>query len=82
MLRISAAVCTHNGAAVLGKALRSLAAQTLPAEQFEVLVIDNASTDSTKAIVEEAARRQPSIRYIFEAKLGLSQARKPNEPVA
>ncbi len=75
MLCISAAVCTHNGAAVLGKALRSLAAQTLPAEQFEVLVIDNASTDSTKAIVEEAAMRQPSVRYIFEAKLGLSQAR-------
>lgn len=73
--RISAAVCTHNGAALLGKTLDSLAHQTLPAEEFEVLVVDNASVDSTREIVEEAARVCPNVHYVFEPKLGLSRAR-------
>ena len=73
--RISATVCTHNGAALLGKALDSLALQTLPGSDFEVLIVDNASTDSTRAVAEQAARGRANVRYIFEGKLGLSAAR-------
>lgn len=73
--RISATICTHNRAEYLGKALKSLSVQTLPAEDFEVLVVDNASTDDTAALVESVRPILPSLRYVFEGSLGLSRAR-------
>ena len=73
--RISATICTHNRAQYLGKALKSLSDQTLPATDFEVLVVDNASTDDTAALVESVQPMLPSLRYVFEGSLGLSRAR-------
>lgn len=74
-MRISVAVCTYNGAAVIRKALRSLEAQSLPESDFEILVIDNASSDETPLMVREESERRGNIRYIREEKLGLSVAR-------
>jgi glycosyltransferase involved in cell wall biosynthesis len=37
---------------LLQLALLSLQTQTLPDDQFEILVIDNGSTDHTKQVVE------------------------------
>jgi glycosyltransferase involved in cell wall biosynthesis len=73
--QISAIICTHNRAAYLRKAVRSLELQTLPAHAFEILVIDNCSTDETKRVVVEEFSHLPALRYIYEPKLGLSQAR-------
>lgn len=41
---------TRNRAETLQKCLSSLAVQTLPAERFEVIVVDNGSTDQTAAV--------------------------------
>ena len=71
---ISAVVCTHNRAEYLAKALVSLSGQSLPAEQYEVLVIDNSSTDKTPAVAEAYLGRS-NWRYIHEPVLGLSRAR-------
>lgn len=73
-VRISAIICTHNRADYLKKAIQSLADQTLPREQYEVVVVDNGSTDDTKAIVESFEHFE-NLRYIYEPTLGLSQAR-------
>lgn len=75
--RISAAVCTHNRAALLEGCLESLAAQTLESSDFEVLVVDNASTDATVEVVRRAQRRHGglAIRLLGEERLGLSHAR-------
>lgn len=72
--RISAIICTHNRSAYLRKAISSLVAQTLPIEEYEVIVVDNASTDNTRAVVDAFAGA-PNLRYIHEPVLGLSQAR-------
>lgn len=73
---ISVAVCTHNRADVLGGALASLAAQTLPAANWELLVVDNGSTDSTRQIVSDFQQATGlAVRYIFEARLGIALAR-------
>ena len=72
---ISVAVCTYNRADVLQKCLESLANQTADKEQFEVLIIDNNSTDNTKEITAEFCEKHENFRYIFEEKQGLSQAR-------
>lgn len=73
-IRISAIICTLNRAAYLEKAIQSLVHQTLPKEQYEVIVVDNGSTDDTKAVVE-GFEHFGNLRYIQEPIIGLSQAR-------
>lgn len=69
--QISATVCTHNRAAYLRKALQSLVAQSLPRDRYEILVIDNASTDDTAVVCAEFE----GVRRIEERRLGLNIAR-------
>ena len=45
---ISVVIPVRNGARSLPALLHSLAAQSLPAERFEVIVVDNGSADSTR----------------------------------
>lgn len=69
-------VCTHNRAELLRGALASLEGQTLARDRFEVLVVDNASTDATPTVVSEcAARGTIEVRYVRETELGLDAAR-------
>ncbi len=80
--RISAVVCTHNRADYLAKALNSLTRQSLPAFEFEILVVDNASTDGTARLVESVAAAVPNLRYVREERLGLSWARNAGAAAA
>lgn len=73
-IRISAIICTYNRAAYLQKAIQSLVDQTLPKEQYEIIVVDNGSTDNTKAIIE-GFEHFDNLRYIYEPIIGLSKAR-------
>lgn len=72
---LSIVVCTFNRAELLRGALRSLEQQSEPAESFEVLIVDNNSTDSTRAIAEEFCLRLPHFRLLQEPRQGLSCAR-------
>lgn len=74
-INISVAICTHNRDKHLGKALDSLVLQTLPVREFEIIVIDNKSTDRTKEIVLQYYKHVENLRYIYEPILGLSQAK-------
>ncbi len=69
----SVVICTHNRSDSLLRTLQSLEQQTLPHADFEVLVVDNASTDSTKEVVAQNMPKNGS--YLYEEKLGLSHAR-------
>ena len=66
---------TRDRAERLGLALRSLARQTLPLSNFEVVVVDNGSVDKTKAVVAEFENVFLSIRYIYEPSPGLHVGR-------
>jgi len=74
---ITVIVCTYNRSQSLPNALASLAAQTVPEPiEWEVLVVDNNSTDHTHEVVEEYSRRYPGrFRYVSELQQGLSYAR-------
>lgn len=74
-IRISVAVCTHNRASYLRKAIRSLLAQTLDPSLFEILIIDNASTDETRDVIESERPDTPAYRYINVPEVGVSHAR-------
>ncbi|MEM8641284.1 MAG: glycosyltransferase family 2 protein [Cyanobacteria bacterium P01_G01_bin.54] len=71
-MQLSAIICTHNRAAYLGKAIDSLLVQDY--SDYEILVVDNASTDETRSVVE-ARLPHPRLRYYYEPQLGLSVAR-------
>jgi glucosyl-dolichyl phosphate glucuronosyltransferase len=73
---ISVVMCTYNRAALLPAAIDDVLAQDHPATpQFELIVVDNNSPDSTPAIVERARARDSRVRYLFEPRQGLSHAR-------
>jgi glycosyltransferase involved in cell wall biosynthesis len=71
--QISAIICTHNRDQYLGAAIDSLLHQDF-AEEYEVIVVDNASSDRTREVVE-VRLSHPRLRYIHESVLGLSVAR-------
>lgn len=53
-MKISVIIPTYNRAEVLKKCLERLAEQTLEKEKFEVIVVDDGSSDGTKKVVEDA----------------------------
>jgi glucosyl-dolichyl phosphate glucuronosyltransferase len=76
-IRITAAICTHNRATLLPAAIDSLLAQNLPPTNYEILVIDNASTDETPQVIQRYLKAPGSIalRSAVQPVLGLSHAR-------
>ncbi len=81
---ISVVVCTHNRATLLGQALESLVSQTLNAARYEIIVVNNCSTDDTPGIVErfKGSRTIPLLRSVDEPALGLGHARNRGWQVA
>jgi glycosyltransferase involved in cell wall biosynthesis len=52
MIRISAIVCTFKRPEYLRQALQSLCDQSLPRDQYEIIVVDNAVQVETKQVVK------------------------------
>jgi glycosyltransferase involved in cell wall biosynthesis len=74
-LRFSVVICTHNRANLARNAIISVLEQDFPQEQYELLIIDNASTDGTRQMTQEFCSIYSNVRYIFEPNIGLSHAR-------
>ncbi len=72
---LTVAIPTYNRADFLRQTLAGLARQEFPRGSFEVLVIDNNSTDYTRAVVAEFAASNPAPRYVLETKQGLDYGR-------
>jgi glucosyl-dolichyl phosphate glucuronosyltransferase len=75
-MKISVVLCTYNRCEMLEPALDSLADSTLPAAvEWEILVVDNNSSDRTRSVVERFCKRYPGrFRYLFESRPGKSFA--------
>jgi len=75
-LDISVIICTYNRCDMLATVLRSLAALDVdPRLSWEVMVVDNNSTDRTREVVEQAAAEGlGNLRYLFEGRQGKSHA--------
>ncbi len=74
---ITVALCTHNHADRLPRTLADLGKLTQPSSPWEILLVDNASTDDTPALLADSAwwPHGVSVRIVREKRLGLSNAR-------
>lgn len=73
---VSVVVPTRNRAAMLGDCLDSLLRQSYPADRFEIVVIDDGSSDATAEVVAALGRRPtPQVRYVQQEPRGLNAAR-------
>ncbi len=67
--RVSVVIPSYNSASFLPEAIESVLKQTYPA--FEVIVVDDGSTDDTKAVCE----RYPTVQYVYQNNQGVAVAR-------
>jgi GT2 family glycosyltransferase len=70
---ISVLIASADQAAGLGATLESLCRQSLPAERFEVVVVDDGSTDGTDGVLRAFAGRLP-LRHSYQRRAGLASA--------
>ena len=79
MTSISIILCCHNSTERLPKTLRHLSKQTLGHADWEVIVVDNASTDGTADIAREIwddVGAPASLRVVNEKMPGIAYARR------
>jgi GT2 family glycosyltransferase len=69
-------ICSYNRAKLLERALRSLVRQTLPQDRFELIVVDDGSSDETAAVCESLRRDGlPRLKYVRTGHGGVASAR-------
>lgn len=75
---VSVIVCCHNSAERLPATLAHLAAQKIRSAAWEVIVVNNGSTDQTVNVAKQSwpDRLKPFFRILDEPKLGLTYARR------
>ncbi len=75
-MKLSVIVATYNRKHELKELFESLTNQTLPPEQFEVVIVDDGSTDGTEQIVHEIRSNSPfTIQYHYQENKGPGHAR-------
>jgi glucosyl-dolichyl phosphate glucuronosyltransferase len=72
---ISAIVCTRDRSAYLARCLTALTRQTLSARQYEVIIVDNGSSDGSPGVAASFCERRANFRYVREDRPGLAIAR-------
>jgi len=66
-------ICAYNEVPNIPRVLESLRAQTVGGESFRTILVDNASTDETRRVVEENAHGL-HLEYVYEGRQGKNWA--------
>jgi len=74
---ISVIICTYNRDKYIYNVLKSVAENDLPKSSYEIILVDNNSTDRTASEVERFLQIFPNVvlKYCLEVQQGLSHAR-------
>lgn len=78
MIDVSVVIPVFNAERSLGRCLEAISRQDLPASEYEILVVDNNSTDQSMAI----ARQHPTAQVLAESRQGAYAARNRGVSVA
>jgi len=70
MVKVSVVVPVYNPGRHLRRCLDSLIGQSLPAAEFEVIFVDDGSTDGTAARLDEAAAHHSNVRVFHQPNSG------------
>ncbi len=74
-MRLTVIVPTYNRSDLLSRSLRGLLHQTLPAREYEIVVVDDGSTDDTPSVVASVGAPAERLRYFRQANKGPAAAR-------
>ena len=76
-MKLSVIICTYNRERYIYNALKSIAEQDFPLSGYEIVLVNNNSTDNTENICKDFKRDYPQVdfRYFIETNQGLSYAR-------
>ena len=75
MKKVTVAVLAYNEEANLPDLLASLAAQTVPPEDFDILIVDNGSRDRTRDLVREWRQKLPNLHLVVQPTPGIAVSR-------
>ena len=78
--KISVVIPTYNRELLLKETLRSLSNQTIPKDAYEVIVVDDGSTDNTKSIVL-GFKKEINISYIYQEDCGFRVSMARNKGI-
>jgi glycosyltransferase involved in cell wall biosynthesis len=73
--KISVVIPTLNRAAVLAQTIDHIESQTVSRDSYQVIVVDNASTDETRSLLEAKSRNYPNLKSLFQPKPGAAATR-------
>ena len=75
MFKISVVIPTLNRASLLARTLDHVEGQSLSRDHYEVIVVDNNSSDDTSSLLEQKAGTFPNLRFAVQRKPGAAAAR-------
>lgn len=77
-MKVSVIVTTYNRAKIISMCLDSLIDQSYPKDKYEIIIVNNNSTDNTEDVVEDYVKRFPhvNIKYYFVPRSGQVYARQ------
>jgi glycosyltransferase involved in cell wall biosynthesis len=73
--KVSVVIPTWNRADLLARTIDKIEHQTLSRDQYEVIVIDNDSTDHTQSVLGQKSRKYPGLKAFFQKKRGAAATR-------
>jgi len=73
--KVSVIIPTYNQKEILAKTLDYLILQDYPKEQYEIIVVDDGSTDATQEMVKSKMRPKIGLRYLYQKQRGPHFAR-------
>jgi glycosyltransferase involved in cell wall biosynthesis len=75
MLKVSVVIPTKNRSALVADAIDRIEFQTVPRDQYEVIVIDNDSRDDTRAVLEHKASKYSNLKFAVQETPGAAATR-------
>jgi len=81
-MKLSIVVPVYNVEAFLKKCVDSLLSQDLSKEDYEIILVDDGSTDGSGALCDALAAEHGNIRVVHQQNRGLSGARNAGIPIA
>src|SRR5207249_356676 len=73
--KVSVVIPTLNRARVLSQTIDQIESQTVPRDVYEVIVVDNASTDDTQSVLAQKTLQYSNLRILSQSKPGAAPTR-------